>query len=60
MNHFYFPKSLYIEAHYDCMVKTNTSPEKMTDYALKDPAWFVEVVFSFLDGTPYPKMKDLV
>jgi hypothetical protein len=42
------------------MVKTNTSPEKMVEYSLKDPAWFVEVVFSFLDGTPYPKMKDLV
>jgi len=60
MDYFYFPKSVYVEAHYDCMVKTNTSPEKMTEYALKDHAWFVEVVFSYLDGTPDPKIKVIV
>jgi hypothetical protein len=58
MEHFYFPKSVYVDAHLDYMNKMDKTPAQMTAYAMQDPAWFVEVVFSHLDGTSYPEMKD--
>ena len=57
MDHFYFPKSVYVDAHYDFMKKTGNSADKVQAYSLNNLEFFVEVVFSYLDGTPYPEMK---
>jgi len=58
MRFFYFPESLYIEAHTDYLNKTGKSPEKVLAYSLKNIDFFVEVVFSYMDGLPYPEMKE--
>jgi len=57
MNWFYFPQTVYIEAHKAFMEKTGAKPSEMEAYSLKDPAWFIEVVFAHLDGTDFPEMK---
>ncbi len=58
METFYFPQSLYILAHKDYIQKTGKSPEEVMAYCLKDTEFFVEVVFSYVDGLPYPQMKE--
>ena len=58
METFYFPQSLYILAHQDYLNKTGKSAKEVMEYCLKDTEFFVEVVFSFVDGLPYPKMKE--
>ena len=57
MNTFYFPQSLYIEAHMDYLKKIGKSAEEVKEYCIKDTEFFVEVVFSYIDGIPYPEMK---
>ena len=58
MRTFYFPESLYVKAHTDYLEKTGQDPHKVMAYCLKDIEFFVEVVFSYVDGLPYPKMKE--
>ena len=58
MEELYFPKSIYIMAHQDYLNKTGKSPLEVMNYCLKDTEFFVEVVFSYIDGLPYPEMKE--
>jgi hypothetical protein len=58
MRTFYFPESLYVEAHYDYLTKTGKRAEDVMEYSLKNLDFFVEVVFSYVDGLPYPEMKE--
>ena len=58
METFYFPQSLYIEAHRDYLKRTGKDPQEVMNYCMKNTEFFVEVVFSFVDGLPYPQMKE--
>lgn len=58
MRTFYFPESLYVAAHTDYLQKTGKDAQEVLEYCLKDVEFFVEVVFSYIDGLPYPKMKE--
>ena len=58
METFYFPQSLYIEAHKDYLKRTGKDPEVVMQYCLNNTEFFVEVVFSYVDGLPYPQMKE--
>jgi hypothetical protein len=58
MRTFYFPESLYVEAHTDYLNKTGKDPQKVLEYSLQNLEFFVEVVFSYVDGLPYPEMKE--
>lgn len=58
MDTFYFPQSLYIMAHQDYLKKTGKDPEEVMEYCMKNTEFFVEVVFSYVDGLPYPQMKE--
>lgn len=58
MRTFYFPESLYIKAHQDYLDKTGKDPNVVLEYCLKNTDFFVEVVFSYVDGLPYPEMKE--
>lgn len=58
MRTFYFPEKLYVEAHTDYLEKTGKDPQQVLDYCMQDLEFFVEVVFSYVDGLPYPKMKE--
>lgn len=58
MRTFYFPESLYVEAHNDYLTKTGKDPQVVLDYCLANVDFFVEVVFSYLDNLPYPEMKE--
>ena len=58
MRTFYFPESLYVEAHSDYLNKTGKNAMEVQEYCLRDLEFFVEVVFSYLDGVPYPVMKE--
>ena len=53
----YFPESLYIKAHNDYLHKTGKSQQEVRDYCINNMDFFVEVVFSYVDGEPYPEMK---
>lgn len=57
MEALYFPKELYIQAHYAYLIATGKHADDVRDYCLKDQEFFVEVVFSYIDGLPFPKMK---
>ena len=41
----------------DYLKKTGKSAEEVKEYCIKDTEFFVEVVFSYIDGIPYPEMK---
>lgn len=58
METFYFPQSLYIEAHRDYLKRAGKDPEVVMQYCLNNTEFFVEVVFSYVDGLPYPQMKE--
>jgi len=58
METFYFPQSLYIEAHRDYLKRTGKDPQEVMNYCMKNTEFFVEVVFSYVDGLPYPQMKE--
>lgn len=58
MRTFYFPESLYVEAHTDYLRKTGKQAEDVMAYSLENLDFFVEVVFSYVDGVPYPAMKE--
>lgn len=57
MESFYFPKELYVEAMEDYLAKTQYPVQVVQDYCITDTAFFVELVFSYVDKLPYPKMK---
>lgn len=59
METFYFPEEIYFKAHMDYLKKTGKDLEELRAYCLKDQEFFVEVAFSYVDGEPYPKMKEL-
>ena len=58
MEDFYLPKEVYIAAHQDYLNKTGKNPNQVLEYCLKNTDFFVEVAFSYIDGIPYPKMKE--
>ena len=58
MEPFYFPESLYVEAHEDYLRKTGKDPQEVLEYSLQNIDFFVEVVFSYVDKLPYPEMKE--
>jgi hypothetical protein len=58
METLYFPKEIYILAHQDYLIKTRKDPNVVLEYCLKNTEFFVEVAFSFVDGLPYPEMKE--
>lgn len=55
---FYFPAEIYEAAHRDYLEKTGKDVMKVRDYCLKNVDFFVEVAFSYVDGLPYPEMKE--
>jgi hypothetical protein len=57
MESLYFPKELYIDAMEDYLTKTQYPPQVVQDYCIADNAFFVELVFAYVDKLPYPKMK---
>lgn len=60
MKFLYFPAVVYIQAHQDYIQKTGQDPADVMEYCLRNPDFFVEVAFSFIDGLPYPKMKESI
>ena len=58
MEELYFPKSIYILAHQAYLNETGKSPVEVMEYSLKDPGFFVEVAFAFVDRMPFPVMKE--
>lgn len=59
MEELYFPKALYVEAHHAYLAETGKSPIEVMEYSMNNPEFFVEVVFSYVDKMPYPKMKEV-
>jgi len=59
MKFFYFPESVYIEAHMDYLKKTGKNPYAVREYCKNNLEFFVEVAFSYIDGTSYPEMKEV-
>lgn len=60
MDFFYFPEKLYIQAHEDHLLKTGKDVRAVQKYCLSNPDFFVEVVFSYIEGIPYPEMKETI
>ena len=57
MKPFYFPENICILAHIDYHEKSGMHIDQIQDYCKKNVDFFYEVVFSYVEGTPYPKMK---
>lgn len=57
MECFYFPKELYVDAMHDYLTKTRYPAQMVQDYCMADTAFFVELVFAYVDKLPYPKME---
>lgn len=55
---FYFPEEIYMMAHLEYIEMSGKSPEEMYRYCVKNQDFFVEVAFAYVEGTPYPKMKE--
>jgi hypothetical protein len=55
----YFPESIYLEAHADYIKKTGKTLEELHDYCVKNPNFFVDIAFAYVDKEPYPIMKEL-
>lgn len=58
MDELYFPKSLYVEAHEAYLVDTGKDVNDVMEYCLRDNSFFIEIVFSYVDKTPWPLMKE--
>ena len=57
MESFYFPKELYVDAMHDYLTNTRYPAQMVQDYCMTDTAFFVELVFAYVDKLPYPKME---
>ena len=60
MQSLYFPEELYILAHMDYLEVSGKDVKEVHDYCAKNVDFFVEVVFSYVENSPYPKMKEQI
>ena len=58
MEALYFPKELYVEAHEQFLAETGIDPQYVYEYCLDHIEFFVEVVFSYIEGSDWPFMED--
>ena len=58
MDTYYFPEEIYRLAHLDYLEKTGKEVREVQAYCMKNVEFFVEVAFSYVEGTPYPVMKE--
>lgn len=58
MDFFYFPENIYRMAHLDYLEKTGKDVRDVHMYCMQNVDFFVEVAFSYVEGTPYPAMKE--
>lgn len=57
MEFFYFPENIYRMAHMDYLEKSGKDVREVQSYCLRNVDFFIEVAFSYVEGTPYPEMK---
>lgn len=58
MEFYYFPEIVYRLAHLDYLEKSGKDVQEVYSYCMKNVDFFVEVAFSYVEGTPYPAMKE--
>ena len=57
MKDFYFPAEVYVNAHEAFLKQTTVDPAVAFDYCMKHQDFFVEVVFAYVEGEPFPTME---
>lgn len=53
----YFPLHIYERAHQAYLIATGQDPAVVMKYCIENYDFFVEVAFSYVEGTPFPEMK---
>lgn len=57
MKDFYFPEEVYIKAHEAFLKQTDVDVNVACEYCMLHQDFFVEVVFAYVEGEPFPTME---
>ncbi len=57
LQEFYFPQNVYVAAHDAYLAHSGKPAHEVLAYCMSNTEFFVEVAFSYVEGTPFPEMK---